>query len=395
MKGYLSFFIILILLAGLDSCKTAQGPSGKTQKLKQLERMGLEPLSEIDTLPHVFTEGGEIEYLTQTELPDTLSIIGVGDIMMGTNFPDPSYLPQDSGKYLLDHVKSILASSDVTFGNLEGVLKNEGGTPKNCNNPKACYLFRSPLYLAYNLRKAGFDLLSVANNHAGDFGNEGRASTSQCLDSLQLAFAGFSSRPYTVIQRNGFRIGFAAFAPNTGTISIHDPITARTIIQTLDSISDIIIVSIHAGAEGSAYQHVTREDEIFFGEDRGNVYQFAHQLIDWGADVVFGHGPHVTRSIEVYKNRFIAYSLGNFCTFGRFNLRGPNGVSPIMKITVNKDGVFLKGTIIPVKQIGSGYPIIDETGEVIKIIKELLEKDFPETPVSVGDSGLITYIQNP
>jgi hypothetical protein len=87
--------------------------------------------------------------------------------------------------------------------------------------------------------------------------------------------------------------------------------------------------------------------------------------------------------------------MGNFCTFARFNLRGPNGVAPIIKITTDAAGNFLAGLIIPIRQIGQGYPEIDETGEVIKIIKELSQKDMPESPLSIGDSGLIVYIQNP
>lgn len=388
------FSAIFLFIAFLSACKTAQKPS-QTRRQKELPTLTrLKDLSVKDSL-FALHINPDIINASSKRLAGSLTIIGVGDIMMGTNFPDPSYLPNDSGKYLLQDVKSILASADVTFGNLEGVIKNEGGDPKNCNNPKACYLFRSPLYLANNLVTAGFDLMSVANNHAGDFGDEGRLSTANCLDSLGLNFAGFLTRPYAVIERKGLRLGFAAFSPNAGTLSIHDPVNAKRILSELDSISDIIIVSIHAGAEGAAYQHVTREKEIFYGEDRGNVYQFAHQLIDWGADVVFGHGPHVTRAMEVYKNRFIAYSLGNFCTYGRFNLRGPNGVAPIVKITVSREGKFIDGSIIPIKQIGPGYPVIDKSGEVIKIIKELLQKDFPETSISVGDSGLIAYIQNP
>ena len=84
--------------------------------------------------------------------------------------------------------------------------------------------------------------------------------------------------------------------------------------------------------------------------ERGDVYNFAHTVIDNGADVVFGQGPHVTRAMEVYKDRFIGYSLGNFCTYGRFNLAGPNGSAPIVKIEVDTEGRFLSGKIIPAYQ---------------------------------------------
>ena len=162
----------------------------------------------------------------------------------------------------------------------------------------------------------------------------------------------------------------------------------------LDSLNDIVIVSFHGGAEGKKYQHVTRKTEYFYGENRGNIYAFAHALIDAGADVVFGHGPHVTRAIEVYKERFISYSLGNFCTFARFNLQGENGIAPIMKLYTDHQGRFLKGRIIPVLQEGQGGPKIDPEGRAILKIRELTEKDFPETPLTIEETGIITYIDD-
>ena len=97
-----------------------------------------------------------------------------------------------------------------------------------------------------------------------------------------------------------------------------------------------------------------RAMEVFHGENRGDVYHFAHTMIDNGADVVFGHGPHVTRAIEVYRDRFISYSMGNFCTYGRINLAGPNGLAPIVKINVDTTGRFLSGRIIPCYQTWPG-----------------------------------------
>ncbi len=106
---------------------------------------------------------------------------------------------------------------------------------------------------------------------------------------------------------------------------------AEEIVRHLADTCDIVIVSFHGGAEGANYQHVTKDYEMYYTENRGNVYSFAHRMIDAGADVIFGHGPHITRAVEVYNERFIAYSLGNFCTYGRFNLSGPNGIAPVIK----------------------------------------------------------------
>src|SRR5271170_2152351 len=94
---------------------------------------------------------------------DTISIIGVGDMMLGTNYPDKSFLPPDDGVHLLDSLKNILQNADVTFGNLEGTLLDKGGSVKSCANPAVCYAFRSPTHYIHYLKEAGFDVLSTAN----------------------------------------------------------------------------------------------------------------------------------------------------------------------------------------------------------------------------------------
>ncbi len=214
------------------------------------------------------------------------------------------------------------------------------------------------------------------------------------LDSLNLYHAGQLTRPYTTFMIDGMKYGFVAFSPNTGTVSIHDYANAEKIIQHLDSVSDVVIASFHGGAEGKKYQHVTRKTEMFYGENRGNVYRFAHALIDAGADVVFGHGPHVTRAVEVYKNRFIAYSLGNFCTYARFNLSGDNGLAPIINVHTTSAGEFIQAIVTPIIQTRPGGPKIDPNKGVIKKLQALTKKDFPEVPISIDDHGVITYIQN-
>ena len=107
----------------------------------------------------------------------TISLVAVGDIMMGTNYPSKKYLPSGNGSYLWEYVRESLQSADITFGNHEGVILTEGGTTKKCNNPNACYVFRTPEKYAFNLKEAGFDFLSLANNHANDFGFLGRENT--------------------------------------------------------------------------------------------------------------------------------------------------------------------------------------------------------------------------
>ena len=335
----------------------------------------------------------EVRIRAHRVFKDTVTIIGVGDIMIGTNFPDSSYLPPDSGRQILMAVRPFLQDADLTFGNLEGVLLDSAGTQKECQNPDVCYLFRMPEYLAPHLKDAGFDLMSTANNHAGDFGDEGRLNTMRVLDSLGIRHAGLLQQPFVLFSHEGVRWGMAAFSPNVGTQSITDYEAARSIVANLDSLADIVIVSFHGGAEGNKYQHVTRETEEFYNEDRGNVYEFSHTVIDAGADIVFGHGPHVTRAVEVYKDRFIAYSLGNFATYARFNLKEENGVAPIIKVFTGPQGKFYKAEVIPIIQVGEGIPVVDEEKRAIKILQSLTSEDFPEVPLYISDEGIISQIQ--
>ncbi len=297
---------------------------------------------------------------------------------MGTNFPDNSYMPRGNGDYLLRDVSPILDNADITFGNLEGVILDTGGVAKKCKNPKTCYLFRSPSYYLDHLKKAGFDLLSNANNHVNDFGLVGRQETARYLDEYGFHFAGFYSKPYTILEYDGKKIGFAAFAPNQGTASLYDSVRAMKVVSHLDTIADIVLVSIHGGAEGKEYQHVTRENEYFLGHNRGNIYDFSRKMIDSGADLVFGHGPHVTRAVDLYKGKFIAYSLGNFCTYRRFNLAGPNGYAPIIKTYLDSEGNFLKAEVFSIRQVPPGGPKLDADHTAFKYMQTLTEEDIPE-----------------
>jgi hypothetical protein len=387
-------FFVLIIIGSAASCKVAQKTTTRQPPVKtEIQDTVIVEIDSVIKEPVVVIPDS-VEIKVYRLLKDTVSIIGVGDIMMGTNYPDATYLPANNGKDLWSDVNDILKDADVTFGNLEGVILDEGGDAKYCKDPKICYIFRSPERLMSNIVDAGFDVMSTANNHAGDFGESGRKNTMKVLDSLKINHAGQLRQPYTTFMIDGMKYGFAAFAPNTGTVSINDLNNAKEIVAHLDSISDIVIVSFHGGAEGSKYQNVLRKNEYFYGENRGDVYKFAHTVIDAGADVVFGHGPHVTRAVEVYKKRFIAYSLGNFCTYARFNLRGDNGLAPIIKVSTNATGEFLFADITPIIQLGSGGPSIDSQKRVIRKIIELTKKDFPEVPVNIDESGRITYLQN-
>lgn len=318
----------------------------------------------------------------------TFKIVGVGDMMLGTNYPSKSYLPANGGKDLLKDVSPILKGADLTFGNLEGTILDSGGTVKRCKDPSLCYAFRSPESYIDHFANAGFDVVSLANNHSGDFGASGRKRTKEVLDEAGIEYAGLAGTDETaVFEKNGVTYGFCAFAPNRGTCDIRNLSRAKEIVAELEKKADIVIVSFHGGAEGAKHRHVPKRTETYYGENRGNVHAFAHAVIDAGADVVFGHGPHVTRGVELYKDRFITYSLGNFCTYGRFNLRGSAGVAPIVELEVDKTGRFVSGQLIPIYQMKTHGPKIDKQNRAINEVIELSNADFPSSPLVIEKDG--------
>lgn len=344
----------------------------------------------VDSLYESSPDSLKIVTDSSRKLRDTLSLVLVGDVMLGTNYPSPQYLPPGNNcAPLLDSVKQYLQDADLTFCNLEGVFAGENGTPKGCKDPKVCYVFRMPDEYVNCLIDAGFDLVSVANNHVNDFGYQGRNHAVKVLKEAGLHFAGFIEYPYTMFQIDSLWIGFCAFSTNSGVMDLRMSSMAEQIVRFLADTCDIVLISMHGGAEGSDYQHVTRKSESFLGADRGNVYKFAHQMIDAGADVIIGHGPHVTRAMEIYNDRFIAYSLGNFCTYARFNLSGPNGIAPLVRIKIDKEGRFIQGNIIPVKQLGEGGSQIDHDKKVIFKLQGLQQADFPENTLVIDNDGHI------
>ncbi|WP_018675971.1 CapA family protein [Riemerella columbina] len=368
MNGFKSIFIFCLLLIYQCSFTQSEGT----------------PMS--DVIDEVPTKPIIQDTLSQ----DTISIIGVGDMMIGTNFPSNDYLPPNDGKDMFNAVSEFLQDATLTFGNLEGGLLTGKGQVKQCRNPEVCYAFKSPDHYVHHYKKAGFDVVSIANNHVGDFGDIGRKNTVKVLSEAGIHFAGLSDYPYAIFEKDGIKFGFCAFAPNAGTQKINDYKNAEAIVKHLDSLCQVVIVSFHGGAEGAKRNHITRKKEVFLGEDRGDPYEFARVVIDAGADIVFGHGPHLTRAIDLYSNRFIAYSLGNFATYGRFNLKGAMGVAPMIKVYTDKNGEFISAKITPIKQIGEGIPILDESKEAIKQIQYLTNADIPEAPIKISDDGMVT-----
>jgi len=327
-----------------------------------------------------------------SKLETILNIIAVGDMMLGTDYPDYR-LTADDGKSLLSGISAILSKGDITFGNLEGTFGSGGIAEKKCPDLNRCYVFRMPPRYAQYLKQAGFDVMSLANNHARDFGDSGRLLTMQTLDKAGIKHSGLMD-DVAHWQIKGLSVVLIAFAPFRGAHDFLDLDYVRQTIEDLDKDNDIVIVSFHAGAEGDGHEHVPFAEEYFYGENRGDVALFAHTAIDAGADILLGHGPHVPRAVELYKQRIIAYSLGNFCTTLGINVAGKNGLAPILSINVDQEGRFKFGKIISARQRRPAGPLLDKQHRAAILIKQLTQADFPKTPLEIDAIGNIIVKHN-
>ncbi|MBA3804907.1 MAG: CapA family protein [Acidobacteria bacterium] len=318
-----------------------------------------------------------------------ISIAAVGDIMMGSTYPDASALPPDDGAKMLAEVTPILAGADLAFGNLEGPMLEGGATSKCSPRSTRCFAFRVPTRYGKHLKDAGFDVMSLANNHAYDFGPEGRESSMRTLDALGIAHTG-KVGDIAYLNVKGRKVAIIAFATYPTSYNFLDIENAKRLVTGLVAKNDIVVVSFHGGAEGTDHQHVPRGPENYLGEDRGDLRKFTHAMIDAGADLLIGHGPHIVRGLEVYRGRLIAYSLGNFATYGKFQMVGATSLSLILEAQLGADGAFMGGRIHPALQIKPGGPRLDKNRTVIPVIRQLSSDDFGASAVRVSEDGTIS-----
>jgi hypothetical protein len=266
----------------------------------------------------------------------------------------------------------------------------DGGEPvKQCKDKRVCFLFRTPTRYARYLQLAGFDVMSLANNHARDFGEAGRTSSMESMDRVGIHHSGREGTVASFVA-NGRRIAMVAFAPNVGSNSLNDPQIGLPLVSEVAAKHDIVIVSFHGGAEGNGAEKMPFAREIFAGEDRGNVVEFARSMIDAGADIVLGHGPHVVRPMEIYKDRLIAYSLGNFATYYGISVEGIRGLAPILLATLDDEGRFVSGKLESTVQLRPAGPSLDPEKKVITLMRELTTAAFPNGELVIAEDGALT-----
>ncbi|MBW4633437.1 MAG: CapA family protein [Iphinoe sp. HA4291-MV1] len=322
--------------------------------------------------------------------PDTITIQAVGDVIPGTNYPHHR-LPRNPNLLLPNSVRVHLQRADILFGNFESSLTNYPYSAKDISKGQI-FAFRSPPTYAQLFADVGFDVMNIANNHALDFGSVGFQDTVKNLKAAGIKTLGHKNQILLLKVKN-IPVAMIGFAPYEFYNSIHDLKTAKTLVQKAKTQANVVIVSMHAGSEGTNALQVQNKTEFFYGENRGNSLQFARTMIDAGADLVLGHGPHVPRATEIYNGKLIAYSLGNFLGYRTLSTAAETGYSMILEVKLNSQGDFVFGKIIPVHLDAQGIPHFDKRFRTVGLLRYLNNKDFPNNPAKINKKGEIVVAE--
>ncbi len=322
---------------------------------------------------------------TPAPSPTVITIKAVGDVIPGSDYPDRRLHPEP--RRLLAQVQAELAGADVVFGNLEAPMTTHPISSKNVNH-HSVFAFRVPPAYAQLLREAGFTLFNLANNHSGDFGEIGLRDTVQHLQQAGVDTIG--QRGEIFYQRvRGVRLAWIAFSPYGDHNSVLELAAAQNLVKQARTRADLVIISAHMGAEGTGALRTRNQNEVFFGEPRGNPILFGRTMIASGADLVLGHGPHVPRAIEVYQGKLIAYSLGNFIGYRTLGTQGELGDSLILETRWTGDRQLLGARVIPVTLHHEGIPAPDPQKRTIRLIQELNRLDTPDNEWILGNDGVM------
>jgi len=281
-------------------------------------------------------------------LPEnSITLVAVGDIMLGGTAQE--VLLKEDYDYPFKQMTPLLAYADIVIGNLEGPLTSICNSAMNLDKE---YVFRSPAEkVAPALKKAGFNLLNLANNHILDYGIEGMYDTIEALRQNDIASTGVgknlsAARSGTIINTANGKIGFLGYsltfpeafwatAETAGTAFGHEK-QIREDIKRLKQKTDMVVVSFHWGKEKTT-------------ELRPYQPRLGRAAIDAGATVVLGHHPHVLQAIEKYKEGLIVYSLGNF-VFGSYSAEAKTSV--VARITLYQ-GKFYSAEFTPLNVLNA------------------------------------------
>jgi hypothetical protein len=326
---------------------------------------------------------------SEPKKPASVTLEWVGDIALSTQ----RGLPPGGLAAALAPVRGLLRGADATLGNLEGTLSVGGASKCGGIGGGNCFAFQAPPSTAPQLRALGFDLVNQANNHSLDYGTSGRAQTISALDAAGVAHSGLPGE-ITVLRVAGMRVAFLGFAPYPYDADLLDIPAAQSLVEQAKKRADLVVVIIHAGAEGVSALHTPTGREFYLGEDRGAPRAFAHAVIRAGAALVLGSGPHVIRGVERYRGRLIAYSLGNFVGYHTLAGGGLLSESAILRVTLDRRGRVLAARWLSVL-LSDGLPRSDPSNASARLVGPLSGQDFPPDHFRISPTGVFELPRSP
>lgn len=357
--------------------------------------------AEAGTVTGEQSTGGDADQISTANEPaekeePELRFVAVGDIMPGRGV---EYWIRKNGGYgiAFEKVSNILGNGDVVFGNLECPLTS---SVKGLDKNGKIVLKAAPESVSV-LTSAGFNLLSLANNHIMDYYGKGLSDTMELLDQNGILYAGAGgnidkARKLTIIEKNGLKIGLLAYTDMADIVFAGDPylsfaagpeksgvaprnyeIIKEDIEKARDKV-DLLAVSLHWGIEDSF--KVTSEQ-----------VEFAHKLIDDGADIILGHHPHRFQGIEMYKGKPILYSMGNIL----FDQNESENMESFIVDMKYKGTELTELTATPVRILSKSYVEVQTGSDAADIINRQIElcRKLGTEPETVNDT--LVFRQNP
>lgn len=320
-----------------------------------------------------------VPVVVKEEVSEPIVIRAVGDVVLGSNFPKYR-LPGKSDRERMVSLHDELKNADIVVGNLEGVLSNRGGARKDVTK-QGLFTFRMPEGYAATLREMGFDVMSLANNHTMDFGAKGLESTIHALKEEGIQPMGVPGAEVAIIKVRNTSVAFLNYSYLPAYTRLDDETRICAEIKQARDTADLVIITVHGGKEGEVAIGSPKGDEYFMNEYRGDVLRFSHLAIDSGASAVFGHGPHVVRPFELYKDKPIFFSLGNFVGYRSLSTKGKLANSIIAEVRFSTRGKLLGAGVIPLKLDRSGIPSVDYSNSSLNTLDGLLDERLEKRPV--------------
>lgn len=300
---------------------------------------------------------------------DQVSEINAADIVIAATGDIVFSESEQINKTAFDQFAALFRTSDLVLGNLEGAI-TEVREPTKPYVPHRSYAFRFPPSVRNLLKDANINIISIANNHAFDYGQQGLSDTKFYLNQAGIDVIGLRGS-YTIRKVKTLRIGVISLSHYPVFNNILNLDQSAKLIKQVKSEADLVMLYYQLGAEGEAAARLTGQQETFLAEDRGNARLFAAKMIEAGADLLIGHGPHVVRAIECLNSTPVLHSIGNFVGAGGLSTQGLANVSVIPQVLLDGQGRFKGLRAISVTFSAERNPLIDATGRGVYLVNML------------------------